>query len=79
MELLQSVLDQHLADACRVQTISCTQSDQQLDTIYEGLDDIFFSKGGFIIPKKETIRIDATGGSASYGEVQAAGIDHIMQ
>ena len=43
-----------------------------LQAIYDELDDtIFFSRGGFKIPKAERSRIDATGGdgAAAYGEI----------
>jgi hypothetical protein len=36
-------------------------------------------QGGFVIPKRERARIDATGGSSSYGEVQAAGVDQLLK
>lgn len=87
---------------------SCVTLDAQLDRVYDALDEIFYSKvgwvacvlararvscvmhcclrahcmalqGGFVIPKRERARIDATGGSSSYGEVQAAGVDQLLK
>jgi hypothetical protein len=55
-------------------------SEQQLEVIYDLLDqEIFFSKGGYVIPKRERAKIDATGGDATYGEVQAAGVDVLLR
>lgn len=36
-------------------------------------------QGGFVIPKRERQLIDATGGSSSYGEIQAAGVDQLLR
>ena len=36
------------------------------------------SKRGHVIPKKERTLIDATGGSATYGEVMPEGIDALV-
>lgn len=80
-ELLSAVLEQHLAEKTHIPAVSsCTQSESLLNEIYEVLDEqIFFSKGGFVIPNVEKTRIEFTGGSASYGEVQAAGIDQLIR
>lgn len=79
--LLRSVLEQHLTDINQPPAVqSCKESNGLLDTIYEVLDDeVFFSRGAFVIPGREKIRIDATGGSASYGEIQATGIDQLLR
>ncbi|WIA31873.1 hypothetical protein OEZ86_002738 [Tetradesmus obliquus] len=59
---------------------SCVTSEQQLEDIYDLLDqEIFFSKGGYVIPKRERAKIDATGGDATYGEVQASGVDVLLR
>lgn len=59
---------------------SACSTEVLLDAIYESLDEqLFFSKGGFVIPPREKRRIDSTGGSASYGEVQAAGVDALLR
>jgi hypothetical protein len=50
-----------------------------LDRLYDDVDSIFFSKGGYVIPKSERAAIDATGGSATYGEVLAAGVDQLVE
>jgi len=60
-------------------TTSCCTSDALLDSLYDDLDNIFYSKGGFVIPKAEKQAIEATGGSASYGEIQAPGIDMLTR
>lgn len=39
-----------------------------LELTYEAMEDIFMSRRGYIIPKKEKATVDATGGSATYGE-----------
>eukprot|EP00878_Enallax_costatus_P035954 GHUV01040214.1.p1 GENE.GHUV01040214.1~~GHUV01040214.1.p1 ORF type:complete len:136 (+),score=31.45 GHUV01040214.1:261-668(+) len=80
-DLLRAVLEQHLTDINEPAAVSsCVESDALLDLIYDVLDhEVFFSKGAFVIPGSEKKRIDATGGSASYGEVQAAGIDQLMR
>jgi hypothetical protein len=81
--LLQLLLDQHLTDLSSSSTQmvnSCVASEQQLEEIYDVLDDeIFFSKGGYVIPKRERAKIDATGGDATYGEVQASGVDVLLR
>lgn len=74
--LLAPMLDVHAADLAAPRRTSCTDSDAELDALYDGLDEqLFFSKGGFVIPPRETRAIDASGGSAAYGEVSAAGLD----
>ncbi|KAF6265815.1 S-adenosyl-L-methionine-dependent methyltransferase [Scenedesmus sp. NREL 46B-D3] len=81
--LLQLLLDQHLADLSGSSTPavnSCLTSEQQLEEIYNVLDEeVFFSKGGYVIPKRERAKIDATGGDATYGEVQASGVDTLLR
>jgi hypothetical protein len=82
-ELLQLLLDQHLTDLRNSSTQpvnSCAASEQQLEEIFDVLDEeIFFSKGGYVIPKRERAKIDATGGDATYGEVQASGVDVLLR
>lgn len=79
--LLRSVLEQHLTEINSPAAVSsCRESDALLDQIFEVLDEeVFFSKGAYVIPGREKKQIDATGGSASYGEVQATGIDQLMR
>lgn len=50
-----------------------------LDEVYEAIDEVFYSKGGFKIPPAERKLIDATGGSSSYGEIEASGIDQLLR
>lgn len=58
---------------------ACSELHEKLGLIYDELDDtVFFSKGGYSIPKKERLAIDATGGSATYGEVLHSGISQLM-
>jgi hypothetical protein len=113
--------EQHCKQTTDVEAFSsCVVLDSQLDAVYDGLDDIFYSKvwaaaehnspglqtlclhstqaliaslplltdfamgctllqGGFVIPKRERQLIDATGGSASYGEIQAPGVDQLLK
>lgn len=75
------MLEQHSKDAASISSTSrCVDLDARLEALYDSLDDeIFYSKGGFVIPKRERQRIDATGGSSSYGEVQAQGIDQLLR
>jgi hypothetical protein len=81
--LLQLLLDQHLSDLSISSTQaanSCVASEQQLEDIFDVLDqEVFFSKGGYVIPKRERAKIDATGGDATYGEVQASGVDVLLR
>ncbi|KAJ9506646.1 hypothetical protein QJQ45_003730 [Haematococcus lacustris] len=39
---------------------------------------MYLSKGGYLIPSKEQRRIEASGGSATYGEVTTCGIDSLI-
>lgn len=51
----------------------------ELELLYEDLEETFYSKRGYIIPKKERLMIDNTGGSGVYGEVLGdGGIDKIL-
>eukprot|EP00882_Tetradesmus_deserticola_P013962 GHRQ01014833.1.p1 GENE.GHRQ01014833.1~~GHRQ01014833.1.p1 ORF type:complete len:166 (+),score=40.11 GHRQ01014833.1:190-687(+) len=81
--LLQLLLDQHLADLSNSSTQafdSCVTSEQRLEDMYKVLDEeVFFSKGGYAIPQWERAQIDATGGDATYGEVQASGVDLLLR
>eukprot|EP00775_Hariotina_reticulata_P007502 gene7502-7712_t len=72
------MLSCHLAPADNTSN-SCGQSEALLDSVYDDIDNIFYSKGGFIIPNKEKQAIEATGGSASYGEIQAGGVDTLLR
>ncbi|KAG2429920.1 hypothetical protein HXX76_010700 [Chlamydomonas incerta] len=51
---------------------------QVLDTIYDELEEVFMSKRGFIIPRKEAALVDATGGSATYGEITGDGVRQFL-
>ncbi|KAG2442094.1 hypothetical protein HYH02_009583 [Chlamydomonas schloesseri] len=51
---------------------------QVLDTIYDELEEVFLSKRGFIIPRKEAAMVDATGGSATYGEITGDGVRQFL-
>lgn len=42
-------------------------------------DALLHLQGGFVIPKRERQLIDATGGSSSYGEIQASGVDQLLR
>jgi len=78
VELLNAMLSCHLAPADNTGS-SCAQSEALLESVYHDIDNIFYSKGGFIIPDKEKRAIEATGSSASYGEVQAGGVDTLLR
>mmetsp|Transcript_1534 Transcript_1534/g.2821 ORF Transcript_1534/g.2821 Transcript_1534/m.2821 type:complete len:380 (+) Transcript_1534:318-1457(+) len=39
--------------------------------VYEELEQVFFSKNGYLIPDEERDIVNATGGSASYGELES--------
>ncbi|KAF8071013.1 d [Scenedesmus sp. PABB004] len=82
-ELLSRVVDAHLAaprDGGARRGAALDASSRVLDGIYDRLDgEIFFSKGGFVIPRGEKARIDASGGGASYGEVLPSGIDVLIR
>jgi hypothetical protein len=117
--VLEAMQEQHCKQTTNAEAFSsCVLLDSQLDAVYDGLDDIFFSKvcscraqprpatlylhstqaviaslslyadltigrislqGGFVIPKRERQLIDATGGSSSYGEIQAPGVDQLLK
>ncbi|KAI8474657.1 MAG: hypothetical protein J3K34DRAFT_491686 [Monoraphidium minutum] len=53
---------------------------QLLSQVYEQLDqEVFFSKGGWVIPARERSLIDAiSAGAATYGEVAPAGIEKLL-
>lgn len=40
----------------------CSAAGQLVDEVYEALEEVFHSKRGYIIPKKEAALINATGG-----------------
>ena len=66
--------------SARSPATSCATTDPVLDRLYDNLDSsIFYSKGGFVIPKSERAAIDATGGSATYGETLADGVDQLIE
>lgn len=80
---LLAAMQQHHAAAHEEQApaaASCVQDvEPLLDACYNAIDEVFFSKGGFVIPPRERKLIDATGGSASYGEVEAAGVRQLLR
>ena len=51
-----------------------------LQSVYEQLDaEVFFSKGGWVIPPRERALIDAiSAGAATYGEIEAEGVASLL-
>lgn len=69
IKLLDEVVDARVAAH---QPTSWTSKTPQrildvLDLTYETMEEVFMSKRGYIIPKKEKATVDATGGSSTYG------------
>ncbi|KAG2495539.1 hypothetical protein HYH03_006482 [Edaphochlamys debaryana] len=48
------------------------------DAVYDELEEVFFSKRGYSIPAKEVALVDATGGSATYGEITGEGVQQFL-
>lgn len=81
LQLLSPALQHHLAHPAAIyhNKPACLTLGDTLDQIYEQLDDeVFASRGGYSIPKKERAVIDATGGSATYGEALAPGLSQLL-
>lgn len=50
-----------------------------LEEIFDELEEIFYCRKGYNIPARERNVVDATGGSATYGEALPEGIDALRQ
>lgn len=53
--------------------------DAVLDSVYHYVDSIMFSKDGYAIPDKERVVIAATGGSATYGQIEPPGVRTMLK
>ncbi|KAG1664699.1 hypothetical protein FOA52_006674 [Chlamydomonas sp. UWO 241] len=51
---------------------------QLLEELYEEAEDVFYTKRGSIIPRTERALVDATGGTAVYGEVMPDGVANLV-
>jgi len=82
-ELLLRISDDHYSKqgAAKTPAVSSQQAQtlKLLDDLYEELEEVFYSKRGYIIPSKERQKIDATGGSATYGEAMPEGIQRMVE
>ncbi|KAJ9533813.1 hypothetical protein QJQ45_026906 [Haematococcus lacustris] len=54
------------------------RQEASVEQAYARLEQMYLSKGGYLIPSKEQRRIEASGGSATYGEVTTCGIDSLI-
>ncbi|GIL75093.1 hypothetical protein Vretimale_7786 [Volvox reticuliferus] len=52
---------------------------QVLDALYDDAEEVFNSKRGYMIPKREAALVDSTGGSATYGETTGDGVMRLLR
>ena len=69
---MQSVVRMHEAHTPGVGTLADKQPLTTEDSCAP-VQEVFYSRRGYVIPKRERERIDATGGSHTYGEVRNLG------
>ncbi|EFJ49649.1 hypothetical protein VOLCADRAFT_120730 [Volvox carteri f. nagariensis] len=52
---------------------------QVFDALYDDAEEVFMSKGGYVIPKREAALVEATGGSPTYGEITGEGVTQFLR
>ncbi|GLC36953.1 hypothetical protein PLESTB_000174700 [Pleodorina starrii] len=52
---------------------------QVFDALYDDAEEVFLSKRGYVIPRREAALVEATGGSPTYGEITGQGVTQFLR